>query len=47
MLYNPCAKKGLDMPKEITDNLPMPLDVLEVYGIPWFLVQQMCQNKQK
>lgn len=32
------------MPKEITDNLPMPLNVLEVYGIPQILMQAICQR---
>ncbi len=35
------------MPQEITDNLPMPADVLACYGTPWILIQELCHGLQK
>ena len=35
------------MPKEIIDNLPMPLSVLEVYGTPWILIQSLYKGNHK
>ena len=35
------------MPHEITDNLPVPANLLDVYGTPWVLVWELFYGKKR
>lgn len=39
--------RGHIMPQEVMQNLSVPAQLLECYGTPWVLMQELYRNLQK